>query len=75
MAEKKEKSAKTKIEIQTRKPERRGIFDNLGSDRSTNDHPLREILNFPSDKDIQASNLELSKPQTSGYPKTDNLDN
>lgn len=68
MGEKKEKPPKSKIEIQTRKPEKRGIFANLGSDRQKNDHPLREILNFPSEVDSQSSSSEISKDDSSGYP-------
>jgi hypothetical protein len=68
MGEKKEKSAKSKIEIQTRKPEKRGIFANLGSDRKKNDHPLREILNFPTELDSQTDQLQISKDDSFGYP-------
>lgn len=69
MGVKKEKSAKTKIEIQTRKPEKRGIFANLGNDRNTNDHPLREILNFPTEIDIQQKPVEISNNDSLGNPK------
>jgi len=72
MGEKKEKTPKSKIEIRTRKPEKRGIFANLGSDRSKNDHPLREILNFPLETEKQSDTI--SKSQDSGYPLSSSLD-
>lgn len=76
MAEKKIKSDKPKIQIQTRKPEKRGIFANLGVDRDKNEHPLREILNFPDPKslDIQNNFEEKSDDESLGYPTISGLD-
>ncbi|HEY8560151.1 MAG TPA: hypothetical protein VIL74_07230, partial [Pyrinomonadaceae bacterium] len=76
MAEKKPKTDKPKIEIQTRKPEKRGIFADLGKDRQQNEHPLREILNFPAPAslDIQTKDTEISKTETIGYPRERDLD-
>ncbi len=47
MSEKKTKK-KQSLEIKTRTPQKRGIFDNIGANRTTDPHPLREILNFPA---------------------------
>ncbi|MEJ7862877.1 MAG: hypothetical protein WKF90_14695 [Pyrinomonadaceae bacterium] len=48
MAEKKTK--KERVKIETRAPQKRGIFDNLGKDRQPNvKHPLSEIIIFPDD--------------------------
>jgi hypothetical protein len=48
MAEKKIK--KERVKIETRAPQKRGIFDNLGKDRQQNvKHPLSEIIIFPDD--------------------------
>lgn len=74
MAIKKEKSPKSKLEIQTRKPEKRGIFANLGNDRSKNNHPLREILNFPTEMDSKLEQDELSNKSTFGNPINNNSD-
>lgn len=74
MGQKKQKPAKSKIEIQTRKPEKRGIFANLGSDRPKNDHPLREILNFPIEPESQNSDERISKTSSSGYPNSKHQD-
>lgn len=52
------KLKKPKIEIQTRKPQSRGIFDNLGKDRQENVvHPLSEILNFPAETETPSQDL------------------
>ncbi len=56
MAEKKTK--KERVKIETRAPQKRGIFDNLGKDRQQNvKHPLSEIIIFPDDsvKDNRSS--------------------
>ena len=74
MVEKKEKAPKSKIEIQTRKPEKRGIFANLTSDRPKNDHPLREILNFPTEVDIPQTDDGIAIILNPGYPSQDSLD-
>lgn len=76
MAEKKEKPTKQKIQIQTRKPEKRGIFANLGSGRDKNEHPLREILNFPAPppEDNQETDYRISNTSESGYPNEEILD-
>ena len=74
MVEKKEKAPKSKIEIQTRKPEKRGIFANLTSDRPKNDHPLREILNFPTEVDIPQTGDGIAIILDPGYPNQDSLD-
>lgn len=48
MTEKKPK--KPKVEIQTRTPEKRGIFDELGKGRQQNvKHPFGELMNFAGD--------------------------
>lgn len=81
MADKKEKK-KPALEIKTRTPEKRGIFDNLGNDRTKDRHPLRDILDFPSqsdenhfnDLDSQSQNSEIAKIETIGNPNTKNLD-
>ena len=47
----KEKDEKPKLEIKTRTPKKSsGIFDNIGQNRGSGEHPLREILNagFPA---------------------------
>ena len=63
MAEKKVK--KQKVEIATRAPQKRGIFDNLGKDRQQNvKHPLSEIIIFPNEE----TNSDASKV------KVDHLD-
>ena len=82
MAEKKEKK-KPVLEIKTRTPEKRGIFDNLGNDRTKDRHPLRDILDFPSTNpdekspenlDIQNESFQISKDLAVGYPNDDSLD-
>ncbi|MEP6902632.1 MAG: hypothetical protein ABJA66_12825 [Actinomycetota bacterium] len=75
MKGKKEQPAKPKIEIKTRKPEKRGIFANLGENRNTDEHPLREILNFPIEQTeiippadfetLPSTNNEGGRPQIS----------
>lgn len=81
MADKKRKtSEKPKIEVQTRKPESRGIFANIGKDRQTDNHPLREIMNFPSntqeniDLDSQKKINQIANSDDNGNPNTSNLD-
>ncbi|MBC7947114.1 MAG: hypothetical protein H7Y42_04485 [Chitinophagaceae bacterium] len=81
MAEKKEKK-KPVLEIKTRTPEKRGIFDNLGNDRSKERHPLRDILDFPSSSDekpsenldIQSNDTGISNNTSTGYPNNTSLD-
>lgn len=76
MAEKKPNPEKSKIQIQTRKPEKRGIFDNIGNNREKNDHPLREILNFPDPQisESQEPQLWLSSLDSTGNPANQTLD-
>jgi hypothetical protein len=67
--EKKAKQPKAKIQIQTRKPEKRGIFANIGSDRAKEIHPLRDILNFPagsSENSVLASQTSENLDSQSG---------
>jgi hypothetical protein len=81
MADKKEKK-KPALEIKTRTPEKRGIFDNLGSDRTKERHPLRDILDFPArsddnqskNLDSQSREISISKEQNEKYPNKVNLD-
>jgi hypothetical protein len=54
MAETK-KNEKPKLEIKTRNPQKKGIFNNLGKDRDTSLHPISEILNFPASDAISTS--------------------
>ena len=66
MTQKKPKpERKSKIEVPTRTPEKRNIFANLGKDRSSDRHPLREILNFSAtdldDRNISSLDDQIDK--------------
>lgn len=68
MAEK--KTRKEKVEIATRAPQKRGIFDNLGKDRQQNvKHPLSEIIIFPSDENELPKDLLDGLDRLEGLPK------
>lgn len=53
------KIEKPKLEIKTRSPQKKGLFDNLGSDRNTSVHPISEILNLPISKTIETEDKTL----------------
>lgn len=80
MANKKEKK-KPVLEIKTRTPEKRGIFDNLGNDRTKDRHPLRDILDFPAQHnaadsqhlDNQNQTAAIAKDENFGYPNNSGL--
>ncbi len=56
MTEKKPK--KEKVQIETRAPQRRGIFDNLGKDRQKVKHPFGEIMNFPAENEVEPEDTQ-----------------
>lgn len=60
MTEKKPK--KGKVQIETRAPQKRGIFDNLGKDRQRVKHPFAEIMNFPAENEDEAVNEQSVLP-------------
>lgn len=86
-AKKPEKGEKPRLEIKTRTPQKSsGIFDNIGQNRGTGEHPLREILRgqFPApvedpdgiDRrppavDVDAHTLNESTPTSLTSPSTD----
>lgn len=41
------KKNKSTIQIKTREPKKKGIFDNLTRDKRNGDHPITDILTFP----------------------------
>ncbi len=43
----------SKIEVPTRKPQKPGIFANIGANRSSGSHPVREILDFPAERPVE----------------------
>lgn len=61
------KKKESKIEIQTRTPARPGIFDRIGTNRSNDRHPLKDILNFPVQSeltpDLPSTEFTESRPQ------------
>jgi hypothetical protein len=77
----KNKLEKPKLEIKTRSPQKKGLFDNLGADRDSSVHPISEILNLnnlPSNDSIPfpKTNLKILDDQktTSWTTKNTNLD-
>ena len=50
MAQKKNKN-KTSLQVKTREPKKKGIFDNLSRDKRTGDHPVSDILTYTDAKD------------------------
>ena len=42
---------KEKFEVPTRTPKKPGIFDAVGTNRQSGEHPIREMIDFPSARD------------------------
>ncbi len=73
MTEKKPK--KEKVRIETRAPQRRGIFDNLGKDRQKVKHPFGEIMNFPAENDVESEDTQPTQPIIPNQSNLTNLTN
>ncbi|CAN5355033.1 hypothetical protein BH10ACI2_BH10ACI2_00280 [soil metagenome] len=64
------KAAKDKLQIPTRTPQKPGIFDNVGLNRESVVHPVREFIGDRSDIVSDTSTTSPSSPATQGRPTT-----